>query len=137
MDISKITEKLWHCEYCFVVAFIADATIDGSEYRLRFCWSESCKSMRYFRSVCVDQVQSVANLEAEGGDLIIVCIEHSCKRTFKFTRSEQEFFSSKGFVIPKRCKNCRSKLKEQRLTRLASIKSENPDIENDKEDISL
>lgn len=38
-------------------------------------------------------------------DLEIACAD--CGVSFTFTSAEQEFFSSKGYTAPKRCKQCR------------------------------
>jgi len=38
-------------------------------------------------------------------DKTLVCID--CGNEFAFTVRDQEFFSSKGFTEPKRCKPCR------------------------------
>jgi hypothetical protein len=40
-----------------------------------------------------------------------------CHNTFVFTEREQEFYESKGFTDPKRCKPCRDKRKEQKNNR--------------------
>lgn len=37
-----------------------------------------------------------------------------CGETFVWTMKEQEFYKSKNFSPPKRCKACRQKKKEQR-----------------------
>lgn len=39
---------------------------------------------------------------------------NSCGTEFLFSVEEQEFFQSKGFQEPKRCKPCRSAAKQQR-----------------------
>lgn len=44
-------------------------------------------------------------------DKIISCID--CGREFTLTVSGQEFFKSKGWEEPKRCKACRIKKKQQ------------------------
>lgn len=38
-------------------------------------------------------------------DQEITCVD--CQNPFTFTAEEQEFFSSKGYTPPKRCKPCR------------------------------
>ncbi len=43
-----------------------------------------------------------------------------CGDSFVFSRSEQEFFTQKGFVHPKRCRDCRS---HRRLNRTSSSSS--------------
>lgn len=48
-------------------------------------------------------------------DKTIVC--EDCGEEFVFSVDEQEFFESKGFVEPKRCKPCRQRRKEQRGSR--------------------
>lgn len=43
-------------------------------------------------------------------DITIVCIERNCERPerkFTITASEQAFFVSKGYHLPKRCPKCR------------------------------
>jgi hypothetical protein len=37
-----------------------------------------------------------------------------CHETFVFTEGEQEFYASKDFTPPKRCKPCREKRKAKR-----------------------
>lgn len=41
----------------------------------------------------------------EDGSVTIGCSD--CKKPFTISKEEQEFFESKGFVLPKRCKPCR------------------------------
>lgn len=43
---------------------------------------------------------------------MIECIE--CKFGFNFSERDQEFYSSKGFTKPKRCKKCRDARKEKK-----------------------
>lgn len=45
-------------------------------------------------------------------DRMLEC--QDCKQEFVFTEGEQEFFATKGFTDPKRCKPCRDKKKAQR-----------------------
>ncbi len=45
-------------------------------------------------------------------DKMIPCV--ACGAEFTFTAEEQEFFASKGFQEPKKCKPCRSAAKQQR-----------------------
>lgn len=40
-------------------------------------------------------------------DLELKCVD--CQQPFTLTAGEQEFFASKGFTNPKRCKECRKK----------------------------
>jgi CxxC-x17-CxxC domain-containing protein len=42
----------------------------------------------------------------------LVC--EDCGEEFIFSAEEQEFYMSKGFQTPKRCKPCRAKRKDQR-----------------------
>lgn len=42
----------------------------------------------------------------------IVCV--GCGTGFEFTEEEQEFYSSKGFQPPKKCKPCRDAAKQNR-----------------------
>ncbi len=44
-------------------------------------------------------------------DQQITCAD--CGATFTFTGEEQEFFASKGYSFPKRCKSCRQARKAQ------------------------
>ena len=37
----------------------------------------------------------------------IIC--RQCGKEFEFTKAEQEFYQQKGFTLPQRCKECRSK----------------------------
>jgi hypothetical protein len=47
--------------------------------------------------------------KTNGVDKTIKCME--CGMEFIFSAAEQEFFASKGFTAPKRCKACRMKKK--------------------------
>ncbi len=40
-----------------------------------------------------------------------------CGKTFTFTARDQEFYTSKGFTEPKRCKECRVKAKSLKESR--------------------
>ncbi len=42
----------------------------------------------------------------------ITCV--SCQEVFPFTQEEQEFYESKGFQAPKKCKPCRAAAKQNR-----------------------
>ena len=48
-------------------------------------------------------------------DKIIKCID--CHKDFIFTLGEQEFFEEKGYITPKRCKDCRIKRKAEKRSR--------------------
>lgn len=48
-------------------------------------------------------------------DKIIVCCD--CGEEFTFTVRDQEFFNSKGFTEPKRCKKCRIAKKNNQNSR--------------------
>lgn len=45
-----------------------------------------------------------------------VCVEKGCGNKFYITESEQAFYKSKNFALPKRCPSCRKKrrLEKQR-----------------------
>lgn len=45
-------------------------------------------------------------------DMTLTCV--TCGTDFAFTPEEQEFFSSKGFDPPKRCKPCRVQAKAEK-----------------------
>ena len=45
-------------------------------------------------------------------DKKIKCID--CNKDFIFTAGEQEFFEEKGYSVPIRCKDCRSKRKAEK-----------------------
>ncbi len=45
-------------------------------------------------------------------DREIVCT--ACGAPFNFTEAEQEFYGSKGFAEPKKCKSCRDAAKQAR-----------------------
>lgn len=58
---------------------------------------------------CLELIEdNVANHDKE--NIEIKCI--NCGKTFIFTSGEREFYKSKNFEIPKRCKKCS---KERRL----------------------
>jgi hypothetical protein len=42
-------------------------------------------------------------------DIEVTCVEKGCGKKFIVTESGQEFFQSKGWDLPKRCKSCREK----------------------------
>jgi len=44
-------------------------------------------------------------------DMKIECMD--CKNEFTLNKGEQDFYKSKGFEMPKRCKACRFKRKQQ------------------------
>lgn len=44
-------------------------------------------------------------------DRTLVCLD--CNKSFVFDEGEQQFFKSKGFSDPKRCPDCRKKIKSQ------------------------
>lgn len=44
-------------------------------------------------------------------DQNLECVD--CQQSFVFTAGEQQFFSTKGFTPPKRCKPCREAKKQQ------------------------
>ncbi len=45
-------------------------------------------------------------------DMMLEC--QDCKQEFLFEEGEQQFFESKGYTPPKRCRPCRKKRKEQK-----------------------
>ena len=45
-------------------------------------------------------------------DIKIICAD--CKTEFAFTERDQKFYAEKGYVQPKRCKQCRIKKKRER-----------------------
>lgn len=45
-------------------------------------------------------------------DQILTCSD--CGTDFTWTANEQEFYQSKGFQAPRRCRECRAKKKEQK-----------------------
>lgn len=47
-------------------------------------------------------------------DKIINCVD--CKQDFILTVGEQEFFTAKQLALPKRCKECRIKKAQARLS---------------------
>lgn len=48
-------------------------------------------------------------------DTNLTCVE--CGEEFLFSADEQEFYESKGFSEPKRCKDCRARIKAARSGR--------------------
>src|SRR4051812_11940 len=49
--------------------------------------------------------------KSNAGDRSLTCID--CNKPFVFDVGEQQFFKSKGFSDPKRCPDCRKKIKSQ------------------------
>lgn len=49
--------------------------------------------------------------EPTDGDITRQCVEKDCGKDFVITANEQNFYSSKNFELPKRCKACREKKK--------------------------
>ena len=45
-----------------------------------------------------------------------------CKKTFEFTKGEEEFYQSKGLTEPKRCKACRATAAARRQETRAAAK---------------
>jgi len=45
-------------------------------------------------------------------DKELICAD--CGNSFNFAVRDQEFYQSKGYSQPKRCKNCREKRKQQK-----------------------
>jgi len=50
-------------------------------------------------------------------DKTLKCQEKGCGQEFIFTEGEQEFYASRGFSDPKRCKPCREKKKAEKEQR--------------------
>lgn len=50
-----------------------------------------------------------ANSQSKYIDRIIVCVE--CGKKFTWTAGEQQFYETKGYPAPKRCKACKNRLK--------------------------
>jgi hypothetical protein len=49
-------------------------------------------------------------------DMTVTCCDPTCEtegKQFVITAGEQTFFASKGFPVPKRCKDCRIKKKQR------------------------
>jgi len=44
-------------------------------------------------------------------DKMLKCVEKGCGKEFIFTAGEQEFYATRGYEEPKRCKECREKRK--------------------------
>jgi hypothetical protein len=51
-------------------------------------------------------------MDVKGKDLILKCVD--CGAEFTWYAADQEFFASKGFTQPKRCKDCRAAKKANR-----------------------
>lgn len=47
-------------------------------------------------------------------DKTLKCVEQDCGKEFTFTEGEQEFYTSRGFSDPKRCKECRERKKAEK-----------------------
>ena len=47
-----------------------------------------------------------------------------CGATFVVDDGEQAWFAEKGFELPKRCKPCRSRRKNERLAKIANTSSD-------------
>lgn len=59
-------------------------------------------------------------------DIYIECVD--CEELFKLTEKEQDFYKSKGFVFPKRCKACRERRREDRYSVRTSSYFENAQV---------
>ena len=57
-------------------------------------------------------------------DKTLVCAD--CGKEFTFTAGEQEFFASKGFTEPKKCKECREAAKNARFSNKNKFSSRRP-----------
>jgi hypothetical protein len=62
-------------------------------------------------------------------DIEAKCIERDCGATFTITAGEQEFFTSKGYAYPKRCKTCRQRRKAESGSRPVVAREPAPFIE--------
>lgn len=54
------------------------------------------------------------DMDAKGKDLVLKCCD--CGAEFTWYSADQEFFASKGFTAPKRCKDCRAQKKANRMS---------------------
>lgn len=50
-------------------------------------------------------------------DKMLKCVEKGCGKEFPFTEGEQEFYQTRGYEEPKRCKECREKRKAQKAAK--------------------
>jgi hypothetical protein len=46
------------------------------------------------------------------------CIEKGCNKTFVITEGEEQFYTDKGFYLPKRCPDCRAKRRAEKEARM-------------------
>lgn len=53
----------------------------------------------------VEKPRETTEKKQPGRDIHIIC--QTCGKRFVFTKGEAEFFKSKGFELPRRCKECR------------------------------
>lgn len=53
----------------------------------------------------------------ENGNYWSVCIEKTCQRNWYLKPDEQRFYNEQGYVLPKRCWNCRKKRKKMKKNR--------------------
>lgn len=52
-------------------------------------------------------------------DKLIRCID--CEKEFIFTAGEQDFYSSRGLRVPRRCQSCRNRGKQSAVLRTISV----------------
>jgi hypothetical protein len=49
-------------------------------------------------------------------DITLKCVEKDCGQEFTFSESEQKFYAEKQLQQPKRCKACRERRKQEKLS---------------------
>jgi len=57
-------------------------------------------------------------------DQTLVCVEQGCGNEFTVSVSEQRFFTDKGLSLPKRCKSCRDRRRNQANSPFKGLKEQ-------------
>ena len=84
----------------------------GDEYKCDTC-DELVFFTNYDKYILKRQKSKYCKKCAEESFTIGTCINSDCRKDFVISKGEKEFFDSKGFDLPKRCKECREKQKEE------------------------
>ena len=47
-------------------------------------------------------------------DIKTKCVEGNCDNDFSISQGEVRFYTDKGYLLPKRCQDCRTRRKKER-----------------------